>query len=319
MVLSSHQIQSRLTTLGVSADKFLGQHFLIDQGVLSAIVQTAVSMNRGSEKTIFRSRLPSHDNIIFLEIGPGLGVLTEELVKMSPTIAVERDPVLAKSLPMALNATNLTVIQGNILEVLDTNKDFPLKFQSGLYSPIVAPGAMQSDGDAYVFPRKSWAVVANIPYGITSPLIRKLLECPVPPEFMVLMVQKEVAERICAPAGDSSRGLLTLMVQTMGNAQIVQTVPKTAFWPQPEVASAVIRIEVAPKFDEKTREAIFKLAQHAFAGKRKQLANALSAGLHKKPQEIKNVLDSFGLDSTLRAEAVTLEDWAMLAKNYQLS
>lgn len=302
MILPKFSIELRLKELGVGTDKHLGQHFLIDESVLDVIVDAATSL------------APP----LILEVGPGLGVLTEELVKIAPTITVERDPVFAKALPDYVKDGQLSVIRGNILEVMDTNKDFPFKFQSGLYSPMLQPGTYTSEGDAHVLPATPWAVIANIPYGITSPLIRKLIELDTPPTDLVLLVQKEVAERICAPAGDSRRGLLTLMVETAGNASVVQNVPKMAFWPAPEVQSAVLHIRLAPKMEKADREAILKLAQHAFAGKRKQLPNALAAGLHMKPTEVRALLEALHINPTHRAEALTIDEWLRLTREIKI-
>lgn len=302
MVLTPEEIKARLQSLNLAPDKFLGQHFLIDDGVLSAMRAKATQL------------APE----LIVEIGPGLGVLTEELIKIAPTIAVERDPVLAKNLlsllPKETHRGNLTVIGGNILEVLDTNPTWPFKFQSGLYSPMIFAGAMGIDGDAHTWPRVPWTVVANIPYAITSPLIRKLLGCAVPPSDLVLLVQKEVAERICAKPGSAKRGLLTLIVETMGEATTTQTVPRTAFWPVPEVAGAILHIHVAPKYDHATRQAVLRLAAIGFSGKRKQLKNSLASGLGLKPSEVTPSLLGLGIDPTRRSETLNLDEWHAMAR-----
>lgn len=301
MLLNSREIKKRLAALGVSPDRYLGQHFLIDADTLTAVASLA-------------RVLTTHQSAVIVEVGPGLGALTEQLVKIAPTIAIEHDPVLARALPKTLAVPGLAVIAGNALEVLDTNRDFPFRFQAGLYSPILAAGIMRPDGDAHVLAPSPWLVAANIPYAITSPLIRKLLERDRPPGDLIVLVQKEVAERLSARPGDPKRGLLTVMVEVMGEVTLVRPVPKAAFWPAPKVAGAVVHVHLAPKLDAAARATIVRLATAGFAGKRKQLVNSLAAGLSLSPAVVRAWLKRVDLNPTRRAETLALGEWQRLQK-----
>lgn len=272
---SPSEIKDRLRELHIRPDKFLGQHFLIDDRILEVILEQAEQI------------VGPGDAII--EIGPGLGVLTNQLLGFpNQVVAIEKDPVLARSLAESLSdPRTLTVIEGDALKIL---------------------------GQPAVPWDKPFAVVANIPYGITSPVIRQLLTGGHRPHGMVLMVQKEVAERITAPAGSSERGLLTVLTEIAAEASIVTSVPKTAFWPEPEVESAVLRIEMRrePLVPFERIAEVLPVVVAGFSAKRRQLHNSLVGGLALTPSTVKTALQAATIDPMRRAEALTISEWAAL-------
>lgn len=223
-----------------------------------------------------------------LEVGPGLGSLTRHLaVKASQVIAVELDPNLIAPLREVLSSfDNVTVVQGDILK-LDPSE---------------------------LVHESNYLVAANIPYYITSALIRHLLETPIQPKRMVLTLQKEVATRICASPPEMS--LLALSVQVYGNPQIAARIPAGAFYPPPQVDSTIIRIELypTPVIPPPYTNTFFKLAKAGFAQKRKTLRNALSAGLGWSKDQTEQILGDLGLDSHRRAETLSLEEWGKLSR-----
>ena len=263
------QIKSILYSHSIGAKKSLGQHFLISRDALSSIVKAA--------------NLSKKDKV--LEIGPGLGVLTVELVEHAGSVlAVEFDPKMVEILETIVPAKNLQVVRGNVLE-----------FNTGALP-------------------KGYKLVANVPYYITSPILRSFLEAKNKPREMVLLIQKEVAERITARPGNMS--VLAVAVQFYSDPEIVEIVSKKAFWPVPKVDSAIVRLMVhqKPKY-EVDEKVFFRIVKAGFGEKRKQLANALSGGLRLEKQEIIKVLQNLGLHPMIRAEELSLDDWYHL---YQL-
>ncbi len=231
------------------------------------------------------AELDPDDTIV--EIGPGLGILTGELAQRAGrVIAVELDDKLAASLTETLASfSNITIINKDILR-LDPAALLP------------APGP--------------YKVVANLPYYITSPVLRHFLEAAVKPERMIVMVQKEVAEAIAA--GPGQRSVLSLSVQFYGKPEIVSYVPARAFYPVPAVDSALLRVEVYPRpivavTDE---NGFFKLVRAGFAASRKQIANSLAQGLGQPKTEVLALLEKAGIVPQRRAETLTLEEWARL-------
>lgn len=226
-----------------------------------------------------------------LEVGPGLGSLTRHLgERAARVVAVELDhdlvPVLRKELA---DCPNIEIVEGDILEF--------------------SPDAYFSDGEYYV--------AANIPYYITSAVIRHLLEGKARPKRLALTVQKEVAERICAAPGKMS--LLSLSVQVYGSADIPMIIPASAFYPEPKIDSAVVRIELydEPLIPADQLDAFFELAKAGFGQKRKTLRNALSANLHRSPAEAESLLRSAGIDPQRRAETLTIAEWSALLRAAQ--
>ena len=278
MILTPDLIKLRLKNLGIRTDKYLGQHFLIDTAVLESIKTTAVPL------------LKPQDTIV--EVGPGLGVLTQELIQLPhPVLSVEKDPILAKNLGQFLGEpSNFTLVQGDILRQLDTS-DFSQSLDS-------------------------WMVVANIPYAITSPLLRKLVYSPNPPHHVVVLVQKEAAQRICAKPGDSARGLLTIQIEIMAESNIVQIIPPTAFWPAPEIESALLVLTVRPQplVEAESIKAVIRTVIAGFSSKRKQLQNSLAGGLGVSNDTIKIALDKAHINPQRRAETLTLQEWVKLTE-----
>lgn len=225
-----------------------------------------------------------------LEIGAGLGSLTRLLIiKAREVVAVELDEALIPILnEITRSAPNLRIIQGDIL-ALDPAQ------------------LMHSQG---------YLIVANIPYYITAKLIRHLLGTSITPKRIILTLQKEVAERICASPGKLS--LLGLSVQVYGEPHILSRVPAGAFYPVPKVDSAILRIDIdpVPKISPDQIELFFRLAKAGFSQKRKTLRNSLSGGLAEDPQKIEQLLNTAGIDPGRRAQTLSLEEWRMLVNSY---
>jgi 16S rRNA (adenine1518-N6/adenine1519-N6)-dimethyltransferase len=221
-----------------------------------------------------------------LEIGAGLGSLTRYLALSAGTVtAVELDRKLFPVLESVVAPyPNIRLVQGDILKL----------------------------DQAELVQGRDYIVVANIPYYITSMVIRHLLEADPHPSRMVLTIQKEVAERICAREGKMS--LLALSVQVYGKPSIELTIPAGAFFPPPKVDSAVLRIEVydQPLIPVSRLDRFFALIKAGFSQKRKTLQNALSAGLQMGRADTETMLLAAGIDPRRRAESLNLEEWARL-------
>lgn len=257
----------------------LGQNFLKDAAVLKRIIETA--------------GLSMEDAVI--EIGPGKGVLTEELAKhCKKIIAVELDHELIAPLKNKFkNSANVEIIEGDILKI---NLPEVLRSYSASWRTT------------------SYKLVANIPYYITAPIIRLFLETQYPPSEMILMVQKEVAERICGKAGEMS--ILAVAVQYYATPEILFEVSKNSFDPMPEVDSAVIRIKYnvsSIKYPEETKK-FFRIVRAGFSAKRKTLANNLTNSLHLEKNIVEEKIIQLGLNKKIRAQELSVDDWKNLAK-----
>ena len=278
-------IRDLIRTYTLDPKKSLGQNFLIDEHHLERIVAAA--------------DLTPEDTV--LEIGPGLGVLTHRLAAQAGrVIAVELDDRLISFLrTQFITQSHVSIVHGDILE-LD-----PAALVGNAETPSKIPG--RPLGPALHTPH--YKVVANLPYYITSAVIRHLLEASQPPSLAVLMLQKEVAERFCAQPGDMS--LLAVSVQFYARPAIVHHVPASAFYPRPKVDSAVLRLDVLPQpvVPDLAPEQFFRVVRAGFSQKRKQLLNTLSAGLHLPKPEVGATLQQIGIDPTRRAETLALEEW----------
>jgi 16S rRNA (adenine1518-N6/adenine1519-N6)-dimethyltransferase len=245
-------------------------------------------INEGVYKKIVTALEIKEGNII-VEIGPGLGTLTGYLAESgAKIIAIEKDGRLAKYLENKfVNSKNVTIKEGDIL-----------KFPHARYK----------------IQDTKYKVVGNIPYYLTSHLIRMVFEKWPRPEKIVLMIQKEVAQRIVARPPRMS--LLAVSVQYYAKPEIVSYVSKKSFWPAPEVNSAIVKLETSNERqttkDEK--EKFFKTVKAGFRGKRKQLINNLAAGLGIKKEKIKEKLLSVGVDYHRRAETLTTEEWQKITE-----
>ncbi len=225
-----------------------------------------------------------------LEVGAGLGSLTRHLAQSARrVVAVEIDRQLIEALKTVVGELpNVDIVQGDMLE-LDPAE------------------LMQASG---------YLVAANIPYYITSALIRHLLESALKPARIVLTIQEEVAQRICAQPGDMS--LLALSVQVYGQPQVVEHIPSGAFFPRPEVDSAVLRVDLypEPRIPEEQLDDFFRLIKAGFSQKRKMLRNTLAGSLGWKPAEVDAFLTGAGIDPQRRAQTLSLPEWSQLTAAY---
>jgi 16S rRNA (adenine1518-N6/adenine1519-N6)-dimethyltransferase len=269
--------QKLLRQSGLHARKGLGQNFLIDEDILGLIIST--------------SELSTEDLVI--EVGPGLGVLTEELAKHAGRVAaIELDDNLAALLKERISGfKNVAVINQDILKIDIT--------------------ALLSE-----YKTLKYKVVANLPYYITSPVLRHFLEGECKPESMVVMVQKEVAGEIAAKPGKMS--LLSIGVQLYGQPEIITKVPAESFYPAPKVDSAVLKVTpyAQPPVQIDDREGFFKLVRAGFSSARKQLANSLARGLGITKEESLALLEKAEIDPQRRAETLAIEEWANLWRVY---
>jgi 16S rRNA (adenine1518-N6/adenine1519-N6)-dimethyltransferase len=241
------------------------------------------------DRVVAAADISSEDFVV--EVGPGLGSLTRLLaVQAQVVLAIELDDRLLQPLEEVLAGyDNVRIVHGDILTV-------------NLSNLINAPG---------------YLVVANIPYNITSALIRRLLEEENRPRRLVLTVQREVAERIVAGPGEMS--LLALSVQVYGDPEIVAQIPAGAFYPRPRVASSVVRLDlsVQPKLPPHQLKAFFRLAKAGFSQRRKTLRNALSGGMGWQKDRAESLLREAGIDSMRRAQTLSLEEWGKLARGVE--
>ncbi|MBU4217318.1 16S rRNA (adenine(1518)-N(6)/adenine(1519)-N(6))-dimethyltransferase RsmA [Candidatus Parcubacteria bacterium] len=249
-----------------------GQNFLINEGVYDDI--------------IVASDLQAAD--VVLEVGPGLGFLTRKLAeKVQKVIAIELDDVLAALLVKNLTKEGIKNVEVRNENILDLNLQ------------------------GVDFVANKYKIVANLPYNITSVFLRRFLETDNRPELMVLMLQKEVAERIIAKPGQMS--ILANSVQFFANGDIVQVVPKNDFWPAPKVDSAVIKLKTFESVEDAAyQKRFFRLVKHGFVSKRKMLKNNLSSGYHVPQEKILPVIEKVGLNEKARAQELALDDWKRL-------
>jgi len=263
-------IKKILKAFGVYSRKDLGQHFLIDEGVLDTILDTA--------------RVTPRDNVV--EVGPGMGILTRELLKRAREVtAIELDRGMIQVLKTAcMKYKNLQIQNKDVLK----------------YNP--------NDLGQY-------KLVSNLPYYITSPTIRHFLEADNKPTDITILIQKEVADRICAKPGRMS--ILAVSVQFYGAPNYITTVPRTAFFPAPQVQSAIVQIKVykRPLYDVDT-QIFFRIVKAGFGEKRKQLINSLSGGLMLNKETIERILEQAHVDKEARAETLSLDDWHNIYKSY---
>ncbi len=272
---SVRQIRAWLTEYGVRPSKGWGQNFLTDRRVAARVVEAA--------------RLEPTDAV--LEVGAGLGALTFMLAERARrVIAVEVDARLVAILDNLINQqglTNITLIQANVLSL-----------------PV--PELLRGEETA--------KVVANIPYAITSPLLEHLLSAKAYLPLLVLTVQKEVAERLVAQPGGSAYGALSLFAQYHAEVEYLGRVPASAFYPQPEVDSAIVRLTPVPdRLPPVEQRWFFRLVRAGFGKRRKTLRNAL-ATLFDDADRAAALLRRAGIPVSARAEELRLQDWMRLAE-----
>lgn len=267
--MNPSEIKAVMNELGGGANKRLGQHFLIDRAALDEIVAEA----------------PVHAGAVVLEVGPGLGVLTDELLKKGcDVVAVERDR--------------------RFVSYLESRFKGEGKFR-------IVPGDAADLDWMDIVRDQEWSLVSNLPYSITSLALRKALWAERPAEHVVVLVQREVAERAIARNGKTS--LLSLMVALASeSARIVRRVPAGAFFPPPKVESAILEIVPMTIPDREKKwgidpEKIMEVAKRGFAHPRKFLASNLGVA--------PAVLESSGIPAKARAESLSPEAWASLVRN----
>ena len=236
------------------------------------------------QKIVAVAQIAETDTV--LEIGSGLGSLTRYLaIAAKQVIAVELDETFLPILKSVLKQwNNIRIVQGDILK-LEINE---------------------------IIKVENFSVVANIPYYITSAIMRHLLESHPQPRRIVLTLQNEVAQRICAEPGDMS--LLALSVQVYGKPEIAASIPADAFYPTPKVDSSVIRVEIYPEpvIPAAQLEIFFRIAKAGFSQKRKTLRNSLSAGLGISASDTEGLLKEAGIESRRRAETLSIMEWSKL-------
>ncbi|MBQ9314691.1 MAG: 16S rRNA (adenine(1518)-N(6)/adenine(1519)-N(6))-dimethyltransferase RsmA [Clostridia bacterium] len=262
-----------LNKYGLRANKKLGQNFLINEKIIEDIVEKAEI---------------SKDDVV-IEIGPGIGSLTSCLIaNAKKVIAIEIDSNMVDILKARFGIfDNFEVIYGDVLRtnILELIKDY-----------------------------ESVKVVANLPYYITTPIIMKLLEDRLNLKSITVMVQKEVGERICATNKDKEYGAITVSVQYYTSPKIIIDVPKENFLPAPEVDSCVIKLDILekPRVEVKDEKLFFRLVKGAFTQRRKTINNSLTSS-GKSKEEISDILTSLNIDTKLRAENLSIEQYAQIA------
>jgi len=275
---SPKYVKEILAKYGFEFSKSLGQNFLIDGNIVRKIVEKA---NIGPEDYV-------------LEIGPGIGTLTEELaLKAKKVVAIELDKDLLPILDETLSQyENVEIIHGDVLKV-DLKKIMEEKLDN-----------------------KRVKLVANLPYYVTTPIITKLLESDLNLDSIIVMVQKEVAERMGAKAGGKEYGSLSVFVSFFSQAEIIINVPKTVFMPQPKVDSAVIKLDIKKELPDIDRDKFFKVVKAAFSKRRKTLLNALSSyGFNIDKETIKETLEKLNIKPEIRAENLSVEDFIKISKS----
>lgn len=272
----TQKIKEICKLLEIVPSRSKGQNFLVNEKIYDRIVKAA--------------DLNSNNSV--LEIGPGLGFLTMKLAATAKKVlAVELDDNLARYLQMGIDAADLSNI-----EII--NEDI-LKFNLASY--------IDKEFD------KNYKIVANLPYNITSIFLRQIFSLNNRPELMVLMLQKEVAERIAAKPGEMS--ILAISVQYYADIEVIKEVKASDFWPAPKVDSAIISFKIKAKnyldhdYNPQEDKKFFRLVKFGFSAKRKMLKNNLAGGFKIKADLVEKILLKNNLNPKIRAEDLSLEDW----------
>ncbi|WP_206831518.1 16S rRNA (adenine(1518)-N(6)/adenine(1519)-N(6))-dimethyltransferase RsmA [Alicyclobacillus fructus] len=275
---SAREVKELLRRHGVIAKKGYGQNFLVDGRVLDGIVRAVEPDAR----------------TVVLEVGPGLGALTAALAaRAKRVVAIEKDASLRPALEEVLGPHgNAEVLYEDCLKV-----DLRALVEPRLEA-----------GDRLVF-------AANLPYYVTTPILFHVLDSGLPVARAVVMVQKEVADRMVASPGSKDYGVLSVGVQYRGEVRRVFNVPPSAFLPQPGVESAVVVIDCGkrPPVRASDEEALFRVVRAAFGTRRKTLENALAAGLGAPKEMVRQKIVAAGIDPGARAEQLSLADFVRLA------
>jgi len=269
-IASRRAIEDFIKKYQIRLLKRLGQNFLIDEEVIKKVAGAA--------------NLESQD--VVLEVGPGLGALTQEVAKKAKkVIAVEKDPKMIEILSETLKEfKNVKVVQGDILKISN-----------------------------FQFLISNYKVVANLPFYLTAPVIRKFLEAKNPPKEMVLIVQKEVGQRICAKPPDMS--ISAVSVQFYAKPEIIDFISKKSFWPSPKVDSAILKISALNQRRKSAfNQRFFRIVKSGFSQPRKQLINNLSRRLNFNREKVKDWLLKNNIKPEQRAETLTVENWLSLTR-----
>lgn len=275
---SPSHVKEVLSRHGFKFSKSLGQNFLIDGNIVRKIVS--------------ESNITKEDYV--LEIGPGMGTLTEELaLRAKKVVAIELDNTLLPILDETLGKyDNVEIVHGDVLKI-DLSKLIEEKLDN-----------------------KPVKVVANLPYYVTTPIIGKLIEDNLNLESITVMVQKEVAERMAAGPGGKEYGSLSIFVNFYSNPEIIVKVPKTVFMPQPKIDSAVIRLTLKKDLPDVDRDKFFKVVKAAFSKRRKTIINALSSyGFNIEKETIRESLEQSNINPEERAEKLSVEDFIKISKS----
>lgn len=275
---SPSYVKEILSNYGFKFSKSLGQNFLIDGNLVRNIVEKA--------------NITKDDYV--LEIGPGIGTLTEELaIKAKKVVAVEIDRKLLPILDETLNKyNNVEIIHGDILQI-DIEKLINEKLD-----------------------KKPVKVVANLPYYVTTPIIGKLIEEDLNLESIVVMVQKEVADRMASSPGSKQYGSLSVFIDFYSKPEIILKVPKTVFMPQPKIDSAIIKLTIKKQLPDIDKDKFFKVVKAAFSKRRKTILNCLSSyGFNLEKEIIKEALSTANIDPSQRAENLSTEDFLKISKS----
>ena len=280
-------VKELLAKHGAAAEKKLGQHFILSKKALAQMIAAA--------------EIKKNDTII--EVGPGLGTLTQELAKTLPgrqaggakIIAIERDSLMLGILRETLkDFKNIKIIEGDACKFSILNFQFSNKTKNSNYK-----------------------IIANLPYNIATFLIHQWLELKKPPETMILMIQKEVAQRITAKP--PRMNLLAVSVQFYAEAKIIDYVPAEAFWPRPKVDSAIIKIVPKKSPPQKTRDTFFIVAKAGFSQPRKQLIGNLVKKLNIPKKRLISIFKDLNISERARAENLSLDQWISLAISLHLT
>lgn len=276
-------VKTTLDAHGLAPRKKWGQNFLTDAHLLDAIADAA--------------ELTPEDTV--LEIGPGLGHLTQVLARRAGrVVAVELDPGLAAKLSTDfVDRPNVRIVHRDVLA------SEPIEFVNA--------------GDPAALSAAQFKIVANLPYYITSAILRHILESVHKPRLVVVMVQREVAQRMAAHPPQMN--LLAVSVQVFARVRIVRNIPAGAFYPRPKVDSAIVRLDVAdpPPLAGEETDRFFELVRAGFGERRKQMRNALAHGLSIEPDVVADVLSRVNIDPARRAETLSLHEWGALHRELE--
>lgn len=272
-------INKILTAHGFTFSKALGQNFLINPDVCPSMAE----------------ELCADEETGVLEVGPGIGVLTKELcLRAGKVVAIELDKRLFPVLNQTLGEfNNLEIVEGDVMK-LDLHKLIEEKF-AGM---------------------KKIKVCANLPYYITSPVIMTLLESKLPIDEIVVMVQKEAAERFCAEIGSRDCGAVTVAVNYFAEAEMLFEVDRDSFMPAPKVDSAVMKLTLRdkPPVEVQNEKRFFAIVKAAFSQRRKTALNCLSNGLGISKAQVLEALNKLGLNEKVRAESLSMEQFSALSE-----